>query len=647
MSVGSGGGNVVTRVEVEADGPAALSVERSEPDPKGRWARPEHIAEAGSLLGVLLIAALVRLPTLGQPLAESFGFRQTQTAFSARIFHEQGISLLHPQTPVLGEPWEIPFEFPLFQAFASVPMSFGISPDRSMRLTALACFLLTAVLLWALVRYITRSAAAGIVTAVVFCFSPFALLWSRASLIEFLATAGAVGFALGAVIWLDRRSRLAWVGAVVAGSVALLVKPTTGAFWALPILGAAVDRTHVEAVGGWFDRVWTWIRKILRPGVLVLLFIPFVLGSLWTRHADHIKDASITTDWLTSDALREWNMGTLDQRLVAMNWVTIADRVDQLIVGRFLWVGLIVVALIAVRHRAFWLGIVGAALLPPVIFFNLYVVHDYYLAAITPAVAALLGLVAWWAQREFRSRFGSRFATPVVTVVLCAVWLVPTLWTTSSYWHVAYEVRGPPQLAYELAARTDPDDRVVALGLDWEPSTFYYANRRGTMLAHHLASLEVAEELHQRGYNTFVVSDPFTQPIGLMRAWPWIAPISQQIYRVGDEPPRSDTALVLATQDDDAIAQATRSGAVLSDGPITVPCGGAQLEVPRGAEATWLSFDRPSVDTAIVQTPQAPAALPVTDALVVPKGDGPLTIACYGTDALTLRRVVDAPPPID
>ena len=43
-------------------------------------------------------------------------------------------------------------------------------------------------------------------------------------------------------------------------------------------------------------------------------------------------------------------------------------------------------------QRLFWLGIGLAAVLPPLVFTNLYLVHDYYLAAVTPAVAALIGL---------------------------------------------------------------------------------------------------------------------------------------------------------------------------------------------------------------------------------------------------------------
>ena len=57
-------------------------------------------------------------------------------------------------------------------------------------------------------------------------------------------------------------------------------------------------------------------------------------------------------------------------------------------------------------------------------FFNLYVVHDYYLAAITPALAALVGVVAsWvWEQRPKRCR------PAVVAVALVTLWLGWIVW---------------------------------------------------------------------------------------------------------------------------------------------------------------------------------------------------------------------------
>jgi 4-amino-4-deoxy-L-arabinose transferase-like glycosyltransferase len=87
----------------------------------------------------------------------------------------------------------VPFEFPLFQAAASAVMDFGVADDRAMRVTGLACFLLTALLLFGLVRHVAGRVSAFAALAA-FVFTPFALVWGRASLMEYLATAGAVGF---------------------------------------------------------------------------------------------------------------------------------------------------------------------------------------------------------------------------------------------------------------------------------------------------------------------------------------------------------------------------------------------------------------------------------------------------------------------
>ena len=91
---------------------------------------------------MLLLALVMHLPTLSAPLVDRHPFRQTQTAFTARIFHEDGIDLLHPKLPILGAPWEVPFEFPAYQAVAAVVMDVGVPEDTALRSTGLASFLL-------------------------------------------------------------------------------------------------------------------------------------------------------------------------------------------------------------------------------------------------------------------------------------------------------------------------------------------------------------------------------------------------------------------------------------------------------------------------------------------------------------------------
>src|SRR3954466_16174272 len=96
--------------------------------------------EAVGVAAIMVLAFVIRLPTLGQPLVERHDWRQTQTAFTALIYAESGIDLLHPKVPVLGPPFEVPHEFPLYQAFASIPISLGVAPDLALRLVCLLSF---------------------------------------------------------------------------------------------------------------------------------------------------------------------------------------------------------------------------------------------------------------------------------------------------------------------------------------------------------------------------------------------------------------------------------------------------------------------------------------------------------------------------
>ena len=48
--------------------------------------------EAVAVVLLMLVAAGARLPTLDQPLVEAHAFRQTQTAYTALLFHENGVT---------------------------------------------------------------------------------------------------------------------------------------------------------------------------------------------------------------------------------------------------------------------------------------------------------------------------------------------------------------------------------------------------------------------------------------------------------------------------------------------------------------------------------------------------------------------------
>jgi hypothetical protein len=584
--------------------------------------------EAVAVVLLLLVAAGARLPTLDQPLVETHAFRQTQTAYTALLIHENGVDLLHPKLPVLGAPFEVPFEFPLFQALAAAPMSWGLSPDVAMRTTALACFLLSALLLWGLVRH-AGGRVAALAALAVYLFSPFSLLWSRASLIEYLAVAGALGWVWAGLLWRDRRRAVYAVAALVAGLTAMLVKPTTAALWLLPL----VAYTAATEQPGWRS----WIRARRDPVLAVIVAVPFLAALAWTGHADAIKAANPATAWLTSEGLTTWNFGTANQRLVWENWARILRRVTGELTG-YPAVLFPLVAFVGVRSRQarLWAAFVAVPILTVFCFWNLYVVHDYYLAAVSPAPAALAGVAfarAWrWAPTPRAQR-----------LVLAGLGLsLPTLVLLNAG-YVALPYGNPgvedahPELA-EVLRVTQPGDLIAFEGYDWDPSLPYYARRSGHMLGPERVT--TAAELTAEGYRLLVSrrleSD---RAVDLVRAGRWTGVLGARTYVTADSLPELRGAPIMAT---DGLAAA---GASLLQQPVAVACGEGGVALPRPDGITVLRLAAGTPAGAKLAVAGGYGNIPVREYVVIDTTlPGPLVVECRDAASVTVEAVTGHSP---
>ncbi len=538
------------------------------------------------LLGLVVLAILItRYPSLDTNLLDAgHAHRQTHTAFQTVGFYESGIDLLHPITPVLGDPWQIPNEFPLFQAVASVFMSWGVPADPANRITGLGFFVVTALLLWVLVRRMAGRTVAA-VALVVFSFSPYSMLWSRASVVEYLATAATLGWILAAVYWLATK-RWRWaVAGIVAGSVAALVKGSTPISWFVLFL----------LVGSWAaetkrDRFRVWLRERLHPAFLSMIVIPMVALLWWTNHADSIKAASQATRPLTVVESRSYWIGTVQQRLDASNWNLLFDRVESLLVGRG-WLIIAIAAVVAVaRNRAAWLGM----LLVPIVaiggLFGAYLEVEYYFAAVSPALAALLalGIVSLVSWVRIKRRYRG-----IGIAAITAFWLALNLFLTYAHWSDAYRLRGLPRESVEIAALTEPDERVLVGGIWYDPRILYYADRWGLMLAEPWVTRSFVEsqpDLDQ--YRALYSASPLSHLVDWAAVRPWYSPVSPNTLRLGGtRQDLGDVELAATTQ------PITNLLDVVAAPPSIVPtdwrilCNGTDsLRIPGGSGPVWLSL---------------------------------------------------------
>lgn len=427
------------------------------------------------VIGAVAAGTLIRIPQLFHSLAEAYAFRQAQTAMVADVYASDGIDLLATPLPIFGASSNVPMEFPLFQAIASLGISAGLESDLASRLLGLISFQLGAVLLYALVRR-WSGARAGVIAVVLFEVLPFGLFWGAASLIDFFAVALAMAMVLALAAWFETGRWWTLAAGAVTSILAFLVKVTTAPLYCFLMLAAAA--IVVATVG--FSAAW---RRIL-AGFAVGPGLGLIAAVIWTRFSDAIKSQNPQTEFLTSSALSEWNFGTLAQRLDAHTWLRIGARVlteIALPVAIPLVLGFVVLALTRSRvQRLILLGWLLTAAAGPLVFTNLYFIHSYYLIAVYPALVAIAAVGAdwvWTTVKEARLR-QVVLASAIVAVLGAAVVAPPA---RSDIAGLITDVP-IPAASLDLARNTEPGSRIVAVGCGWDPSLFYFADRRGAML---------------------------------------------------------------------------------------------------------------------------------------------------------------------
>ncbi|MBX3749987.1 MAG: hypothetical protein KF897_07865 [Opitutaceae bacterium] len=397
-------------------------------------------------------------------------FRQAQTALSTyHINQDDRFDLAYP-TPVLGKPWSVPMEFPLYQWTVVVTSRItGLGLTKAARAVSIACFYLALPAIFLLLaRWAVPPGRRWLVLAlVVSC--PFYIFYSRAFLIETMA----LMFALWFWVAMERAvagRRLGWLAlAIVAGCGAGLVKVTTLMIYLIPVLlwcGLRLWQGRRDL--GWRGDL-RWMVAALAPAALS--------AGWWVVYADRIKAANPMADFLSSENLRDFNLGTVASRFSGELW---AQKL-QIVTWQLTWLpvllGAVLLPLLGGRQLrmgalACLLVFAGALVLFPV----LYAYHEYYFVAnaVLLLLAAGLGVVGLMETAR------GRVIGLIVALVLCA---------GQAYRYVAHfypDQRGISpggnSLSQLLQAMTRPKEVIIIAGQDWNSMTPYYARRRALML---------------------------------------------------------------------------------------------------------------------------------------------------------------------
>lgn len=405
-------------------------------------------------------------------------FRQAQTALSTYFIRaNHDYSLAYP-TPVLGKPWSIPMEFPLYQwTVARLADATGWDLWETARTVSLFCFYLTLPAIWLLLELAQFAQRTRWMALAVVVSAPLYIFYSRAFLIESMALAAGVWFFVALLRVLSGRGGWPWyLIAIVCGVLVALVKITTAMIWlsagALVAFGFVVRAYRHE------PRANRWRKMGVLAAQAALLAGPALLaGAWWVSFADAAKAASPTGAFLGSSSMSGFNFGHVADRSTSNNLAGLLANWSQAVTPLWAWLPVATLG-IALGKRLVWLGILSLLLFVAVLatFPVLYRSHDYYYYA--AALLPLLSTAAFVAALDESPRF--RWLAPIALAVIVAAQF-------TAYFQNYYRLQNVPSnggsgLTNVLRDVTPRDSVLVIAGNDWSAVTPYYTQRRALML---------------------------------------------------------------------------------------------------------------------------------------------------------------------
>ena len=457
---------------------ASCSLVESVASPKSGWSRGDTFTAAAIFLVALGFHAWGA--TRGWHQANLSGnnaadeFRQTQTAVSALfIQRDHDFSLAYP-TPVLGKPWSVPLEFPLYQwAVVGLSNATAMPLIQAGRMVSLMCFYLGLPALYLLLARPGLSPSRRLLVLAFVLSCPLYIYYAQTFLIETMAWMFGLWFLLGFLHAVERRPGLWWLLAAVGGTGTALVKITTFLFFLLPaaaLVAWLLWRERPARSGG----SWSSWRSIGLQG-LAALVLPCVATLWWTRYTDMIKAKSVAGNFLNSWHQHGYIFG-IGRRFSRELWSQHLTNLFQDIAP----LPVLVVALIALlaTRRRWQLAIVLVACFFAVqeIFPILYAWHKYYFVANAVALMVAIGLAV---DGLFSSRLPRLAAWAVVAALLGL-----QAWT---FGRIHYPILTDISTSDNTAARllhcaTRPDDVLVIAGADWAALVPFYSERRALMI---------------------------------------------------------------------------------------------------------------------------------------------------------------------
>jgi hypothetical protein len=362
-------------------------------------------------------------------------------------------------------------------------------------------------------------------TLSLYLWLPYNIHYSTEPLIDHLALAFALGYLYFVLLWLDPDSSF-WHAllTMIFGSITMLVKPTTMPVVVIPII-VFVLRDIMARYGddlkppfhlqNLFSKVWT--RRSYWAALLFMAIIPILIGSLWTRHADLIKERSVFTEFHTSRAMASWYFGTWSLRMDQSVWIDRISEAQRLflpyglsilaVLGMFVAADIVPFAGERTETRLFILSVMASLGVAFVLFLGLYQ-QQYYFIAVSASMAILggYGLARFWQISQQKGR---------LFVQVFAIWAMI---------FVAFNVKDHRALrtiavtenrklermmarAQRVQRHVPWDNWIVVVGPDWNPIHIYPLERKAMVVTPSELGKPICDVLADERFTLVVVAD--------------------------------------------------------------------------------------------------------------------------------------------
>lgn len=413
---------------------------------------------------------------LDNTLMEYHNFRQSHTALGAYYINENGFSLDY-KAPVLGAPWAIPLEFPIYQGFVAGLRSIsGMSIEKSGRLVSLFFFYLSLFILYQILKLFIHDSKHRLIIISLVLICPVYLFYSRAVLIESSALFFSLGFLYFALRMLLKNSyKLFYIfSAAFLGSIAGLTKPTTIAIAFVPaFIYFIIDLVNRNKYGK---------AGIVKMTVLIsiIFIVPIAAMYIWSDYAANVRALNPMASIIFSFKHQwEWLFGTFVQRAIIYPAIILFSTLIY-----FLSLKLKFRREIMIFFAAFASG--------PIVFSNLYSVHDYYYNAnlIYLIIAAGLFIISMIQSGKAVQRKIAKYLLLPLTVVLFISFYLIVYFPVQNENHEDIK-----KISKIIQDNTSKEDIILIYGHDWNPSLPFYLKRKCLMERYYL---DLSDSLMQK-----------------------------------------------------------------------------------------------------------------------------------------------------